>query len=157
MTLETRPQSKGSSEGTVTLTLMGGLSIRTLTYTAPKKGVIDGLKWERKRFERGLNDLLDARHGSVSDFEIRKPPSLRGGEELFREDVSSGKQYLNRFSDIARIQRRDFGLKNKRRFAGARDEKMQLTLRFLDCDGRRVDGRCRSTRHSGAPVEPPRQ
>jgi hypothetical protein len=32
------------------LTLMGGLSIRFLTYIAPKKGVIDGLKPERKAF-----------------------------------------------------------------------------------------------------------
>ena len=85
MTLESRPPGqKESSEGTVTLTLMGGLSIRILTYIAVKKGVVDDLKHEKKRFARGLNDQLDARHGLVSDLEISKPPSLRGGEAYRR-------------------------------------------------------------------------
>jgi hypothetical protein len=64
----------------MTLAVMGGLSIRILTYFVPKKGVMNGFKRGEKRFVRSLNDRLDAPHGSVSDLEIRKPPSLRGGE-----------------------------------------------------------------------------
>ena len=80
MTLESGTRVKGSSEVMMTLAVMGGLSIRILTYFVPKKGVMNGFKRGEKRFVRSLNDRLDAPHGSVSDLEIRKPPSLRGGE-----------------------------------------------------------------------------
>lgn len=62
------------------LALMGNLSIRILSYSAPRKGFIDGFKRGEEALRDGLDDRLDASYDSASGLEIRKPPSLWGGE-----------------------------------------------------------------------------